>query len=239
MELFVINLRIYYSDIENAKEVLNVAEKFIFVMFSSTPHKMGRFIQLVTNNCYNHVSLCLDVKGVTLYSFARKYRKHPFYGGFVQESGERFVHNNRFAQIKLCAIPVSDVQYGAIRSIVETMENESDTYIYNHFNAAATMIRKKVKLDNAYTCVEFVAEILSDVDIFSSSEMNHVISVRDLEDILQQYQIYEGSFEQIAFQVSQAGDKFCAEQKIYDGMLKACWTNIRLFYSLLRNVIWY
>lgn len=211
-------------------------QKYIFIMFSSTPSKMGRFIRTITHNQYNHVSLCLDVGGVALYSFARKYRRHPFYGGFVKESSCRFIHRNRFAHIKFCAIPVTQLQYDSVKEYMLAMEKAADHYVYNHFSAIGTVVNKRIRIPNAYTCVEFNAKILRDLGIITKEQERRIVTVRDLEYLLQHYAIYEGSFEQIASVISDYGDKFANENSLYKGTWKAFCTNSRLLYSFLRSI---
>ena len=211
-------------------------QKYIFMMFSSTPSKMGRFIRTITKNRFNHVSLCLDIEGVTLYSFARKYRRHPFYGGFVKESSTRFIHNDRFAHIKLCAIPVTEEQYTLVKHYMRTMESAADLYIYNHLSAIGTIVNKRIRIENAYTCVEFNAKILREIGIISNVEERYVYSVRDLEILLSPYTIYEGSFEKMALIVNDVGDKFTDAEKVYVGSLKAFRANSKLLVSFLKSI---
>ena len=211
-------------------------QKYIFIMFSSTPSKMGRFIRTVTKNHYNHVSLCLDMDGVTLYSFARKYRRHPFYGGFVRESSSRFIHNNHFADIKLCAIPVTEEQHEAVKEYLRAMEGMADHFIYNHFSAISTVVNKRIRIENAYTCVEFSAEILADVGVLTTEQEQQVCLVSDLEYLLHPYAIYEGSFRRIAYSVCNVGDKFEKNKNVYKGTWQAFYTNSKLLYSLLRSM---
>lgn len=211
-------------------------QKYIFIMFSSTPSKMGRFVRMITHNRFNHVSLCLDVDGVSLYSFARKYRKHPFYGGFVRESRSRFIHNNRFANIKLCAIPVTQTQYQALKDYMRVMEDMADLFVYNHFSAIGTIVNKRIRIENAYTCVEFNAKILEDIGAITKEQERNIVSVQDLELVIQPYTIYEGSFEQIACIVCDRGDKFEKKNNIYKGTWKAFYTNSKLLYSFLRSM---
>ena len=212
-------------------------QRFLFIMFSSTPSKMGQFIRRITKNKYNHVSLCIDVEGVTLYSFARKYKRHPFYGGFVRESSLRFIHNNKFADIKLCAIPVSNLQYEIVKDLLQMMESNKEAYVYNHFSAIGTIVNKRVTVKNAYTCVEFITSVLSIAGIISVAKSQKICAIKDLENLLEGHAIYEGTFEQMAFQINNVGDKFAVNKKLYIGTFKAFYSNSKLLYSLLRSTI--
>ena len=79
---------------------------YIYVVFSSTPYKIGKTIRMLTGEKYNHVSISLDAELTQMYSFARRYYKTPFYGGFVKESLSRYQLNQNKATIKICKMGV-------------------------------------------------------------------------------------------------------------------------------------
>ena len=89
--------------------------KDIYIMFSSTPSKMGSFIRFMTGNKYNHVSLSFREDLGHLYSFARYYKNTPFVGGFVEESVLRyFLLGSETVRVKICKIPISDEKYSSL-----------------------------------------------------------------------------------------------------------------------------
>lgn len=214
-------------------------QKNIYVLFSSTPYKLGEFIRKVTNHEYNHVSICLDIEGVRLYSFARIFKRYPFYGGFVKESTARFNYKGKCAAVKLCSIPVNDEQYEAIKKYVLEMEQSQELYLYNHFSAVATVFKKRVEVKNAYTCVEFATIILNSINHLPQSNAQHFYSVSDLETILQQYVVYEGPFNDMALRINDDEDTFDKENKVYTGMYLTLTANARLVYFLMRHIMRY
>lgn len=170
-------------------------EKYIYVIFSSTPYKMSKFIRVFTRNFYNHVSISIDPNLEYFYSFARKNKKAPFYGGFTQESKLRFVNKNKYSVIKIAKIPVRKAQYEKVSEILDNMKENSDTYIYNTVSAFVSFFGKKVIIKNAYTCVEFVIHLLRNAGIITDIDLYKNYSIRMLEILLNDFISFEGEIE--------------------------------------------
>ena len=107
---------------------------YIYVVFSSTPYKIGKTIRALTKEQYNHVSIALDAELTQMYSFARRYYKTPFYGGFVKETLSRYQLNKNKATIHICKIPVTKQQYDKTRIRMRQMLRNSKRYLYNHIS---------------------------------------------------------------------------------------------------------
>lgn len=161
----------------------------IYVIFSSTPLKIGKFIRIITRNKYNHVSISLDPNFQTMYSFSRHYKCIPFYGGFVKESSLRYKNKNKFATIKVCEINVSEYKYNYIKSYLNQLEKNSYEYLYNVFSALFTPIKKRILIYKSYTCIEFVIDTLSKID--SSIDEGKFYTIHELEDYLKEHVVYE------------------------------------------------
>ena len=69
--------------------------KNLYLIFSSTDLKIGRMIRFVTQNQYNHCSVCLREDLSKFYSFSRIYRSNPLIGGFTVESPCRYTLSSR------------------------------------------------------------------------------------------------------------------------------------------------
>lgn len=210
-------------------------ERFIYVMFSSTPSKIGKIIRTLTKHPYNHVSLCLNADEMTLYSFARIYKNHPFYGGFVKESPSRFVMEDDCAHVKLCAIPVTEERYVQLTKVVTEMEQQAHQYTYNHLSIIGGIFKKKVQVKNAYTCVEFTTKLLTKSEVLPQMEQQKFYDIEMLENKLARYTVYEGPFEQLHVNWNDQGDTFEAHQRYYTGMYLAFSANAKLVYSFLRS----
>lgn len=167
-------------------------DDFVYVVFSATPYKMGRFIRRFTGGRYNHVSVSADRELTELYSFARRYRRAPFIGGFVRETSGRFSVDGKKTDIMVCAVPVSSAKKKALMKRLAEMKRERDRYIYNFFSAAAVPFRRKIRVKDAYTCVEFAVHMLSLVGY--SFHGKSYIGLDDLKAQLEKFKIYEGEF---------------------------------------------
>ena len=119
-------------------------QQYIYVVFSSTPYKIGKLIRRVTGGTYNHVSISLDESLTQMYSFSRRYYRTPFYGGFVHESRSRYHVNGDATRICLCAIPVTPQQYEDLYNMIQSMHRRSRVYIYNHLSALGAVIHKPI-----------------------------------------------------------------------------------------------
>lgn len=164
--------------------------RFIYIVFSATPYKMGKFIRKFTGETYNHVSIALDEKFTRMYGFARRYYHTPFYGGFVRESLSRYHVNGNATDVCVCRLPVTDAQYQTLEALLLQMEQNQAHYLYNHLSAVAAIFRRPVKRTDAYTCVEFCVQILKDLGI--DLNPNRYYTVGYLEQLLRPNVIYTG-----------------------------------------------
>jgi len=167
-----------------------MAQKYLYIVFSSTPNKMGRMIRSFTGCPYNHVSLALEESLCFMFSFARRYYRTPFYGGFVKESIDRYHIRGKTAAIRVCRLPVSEAQHKALDAHLTDMLERQDQYLYNHLSAFALPFRRRVNIRDAYICVDFVAELLRSAGIALDPQENY--SVGQLEQLLRPYLFYTG-----------------------------------------------
>lgn len=166
--------------------------KFIYVLFSATPYKIGSFIRHMLNNHYNHVSISFEEDLSEMYSFSRRHENTPFFAGIVHESFCRFERNGDFSDIKVCRIPVSDHQYEFLKKYVAKMVKQSEKYVYNYYSAAVTPLNYRIRIHNAYTCVEFVGDMLAKIG-FKNMKSGGFHSIPGLEQKCEPYIVYEGS----------------------------------------------
>lgn len=165
-------------------------EQYLYIVFSSTPYRIGKFIRKLTGEAYNHVSIALDEDLTRMYGFARRYYRTPFYGGFVHESLSRYHVNGVSADICICKLPVTQQQYQDLSRFLEGMYQNQKAYTYNHLSAAAAPIRRPVKVRDAYTCVEFCVQILHDLGVDLLPDKYYTVG--DVEKQLRPYAVYVG-----------------------------------------------
>lgn len=166
-------------------------DKHIYVVFSSTPYKIGKMIRAVTRERYNHASIALDENLTQMYSFARRYQCTPLYGGFVKESSARYCRKGIRASVKIYKLPVPEENYNAVLQRMETMCQAKEHYLYNHLSVLTTFFHKSIRLRDAYTCVEFCVEILHQLGV--DVKPGKYYAIKDLMMILEPYAFYAGS----------------------------------------------
>lgn len=162
----------------------------IYVVFSATPYFIGKAIRRITGEPYNHASIALDADLTQMYGFARRYYRTPLYGGFVRETRSRYHVNGKSTNICLCKLPVTEQQYETVKDQLLQMYERKDHYIYNHLSILGTLIRKPIKVSQAYTCIEFCVEILHSLGIPLDPQKYY--SVGDVEQLLRPYAVYTG-----------------------------------------------
>ncbi len=207
------------------------AQRHLYVVFSATPYRMGKFLRLVMRGTYNHVSISPFVDLSELYSFARYYRNTPFWGGFVKESSARYIHHDQTAAVRICAIPVSEEQYHLAEARLAAMKKQMSKYSYNLPSALCVPIHHRVQLHNSFTCVEFVTDFLLHCHV-GEIEENRFYTLPDLEKCLSPYTVYEGSFPDAA---ANTEDPFNRRQPFWTATRNTLSQNGRLFYRIVRK----
>ena len=165
-------------------------QNYLYIVFSSTPYKVGKMIRKVTRQKYNHVSIALDADLKQMYGFARRYYHTPLYGGFVRESTSRYHVWGKVTQIQLCRIPVSEKRYQALERRVADMYANKEKYLYNHLAAISSIFRRTIPIRDAYICVEFGVSMLHDAGM--DIDPKKFYSVDDLLELMRPYTIYSG-----------------------------------------------
>lgn len=161
-------------------------ERPVFVMIARTNTAMGGLVKHFTKGYYNHAAITFSEDLSRLYSFSRYYVNTPNVGGFVVENPARYLSEEEATPIKLYMLPADEKDYAKIRKKIDTFSKNRQKNIYNSFGAVAAAMGKEKKIKNAYTSVEFVAEIL---------EISGVQTVEELEKALEHYRVYTGTIQ--------------------------------------------
>lgn len=162
----------------------------VYIVFSSTPYKIGKLIRRFTGESYNHVSISLDKELTRMYSFARRFYRTPFYGGFVKESRARYHLKGIPSQIKICRLAVSDEDHAALTKRLQAMYERREQYLYNHLSVVTIPFQRLVLLKDAHVCTEFVAHQLQQLGL--PVDPKKYYSVGALERLLEDSVIYVG-----------------------------------------------
>ncbi len=167
-------------------------ERYLYVLFSATPYRMGRCIRFVTGEPYNHVSIATGEDLTSIYSFARRYYRTPFYGGFVAEDPCRYHHNGKTANIRLYRLPLTSLQWQKLQDMLEDMKEHADRYLYNHLSAMVAPLHLKIRVRKAFTCAEFTVNVLSGLGF--DFDPHRFYTIGDIAQRLSAYHIYTGDF---------------------------------------------
>lgn len=197
-------------------------QKYLYIVFSSTPYRVGKMIRKVTRQKFNHVSIALDADLKQMYGFARRYYRTPLYGGFVQESTSRYHVRGKITQIQLCRIPVTQERYEALENRVSDMYANQDRYLYNHLAAISSIFRRTVPVKDAYICVEFGVSMLHDAGM--DIDPKKFYSIADLMEIMRPYTIYSGPIPDAEF----IDENYYSEKPVRHPV----WTTVRSIFAL-------
>lgn len=167
-----------------------MAQAYMYVVFSSTPYKIGRLIRRFTGETYNHVSISLDETLSSMYSFARRYYHTPFYGGFVRESLSRHHLRGQTSTVMICKLPISRKQYCRLQRKLRNMYDHRDRYLYNHLSVLTLPFGRLVPVKDAYICSQFCAMLLNAAGY--PIDYRKYCSVGQLAEKLSAYTVYTG-----------------------------------------------
>lgn len=201
--------------------------KYIYIVFSATPYKMGSFIRHMLNNRYNHVALSFEEDLSEMYSFSRRHANTPFFGGIVHESFGRYEWNGDFSDIKVCRHAVSEKKYAFLRRYVQKMFAQSQNYVYNYYSAVGTLVNQRIRIRDAYTCVEFVGDLLAMAG-FQGFKVGDFHSLQVLEKHFEPYVTYEGSSRLYPGAQNWAGDEFRKKIPVSTGLAVSAFSFGRL-----------
>jgi hypothetical protein len=214
--------------------VISEQQNYLYIIFTSTHTGIGTVVKFITRNKYSHVSVSLDPRLEKMYSFTRFYENTPLIAGFSEESPLRYCSDSdEVTYVKICRIPISRETYDEISCYLERLARDSQEYLYNYFSLLLAPTGRRLYIPHAFTCLEFAVHLLSLFSISGISD-NRYYSIIDLENILNDYRIYEGDMAAIAYPQGWGND-FYPER--LEGKIKICTSSAkrvgRLIYRLL------
>lgn len=202
----------------------------LYIIFSSTPLKLGKLIRAVTHSKYNHISICTDEKLEHFYSFARYYKNAPLYGGFTEESALRY----QYCDLKIFKLSLTREQMERVKNHIAYLQASEKVYIYNTFSALAAMFHLKIYIPYAYTCVEFAADILIRYCNLHA-DLQKFYSINRLELILEQSHDVQVLPVQVLSGSSWGNDHFPEKHSLAYSIRKTCKNFAILFGRLASN----
>ena len=172
---------------------MKILPKQIYIVISQTGTLLSRVLKLTTKAEYNHVSISLSHDLNTMYSFGRLNAYNPFIGGFVRESPyygtfKRF----RNTEVIVLSITISDEQYKALKSKLNTMFLNKEQYHYNYLGLFLAGAHICYHQKDHYYCSEFVKEILTGHSVHGAEKLNSIIKPIDFLELPNTTKIYCG-----------------------------------------------
>lgn len=181
-------------------------EKYVYVVFSHTNTGIGKAIRKVTKNEYNHASISLDGNLRVMYSFARYHVNTPFIGGFVSERPLRYLADGNDIKVKVARVPVSASRYYYVLGTIDRYSRAKNLAQYNSLSALSSLAHHRTHIRDAYTCVEFAASMVG---------YDNICVIRDLETLLADYIIAEGSYRSIVGEFEPYDEDYFEREKTY------------------------
>lgn len=153
----------------NVYNVINVKKggiavsgtKNVYVVVSQSGTMPSRVLRKITGAPYNHVSVSLRADLKQMYSFGRRYKYYPFWGGFVQESPTSGTFS-RFpnTKAKILSVEVSDEQYEGIGGTINRMFQKRQKYHYDYLGVGLAYFKIRHQSEYSYYCSAFVKDLL-------------------------------------------------------------------------------
>lgn len=165
---------------------------YIYIVLSKTGTWLSRSIGAVTRSNYTHVSLSLDNKFDTMYTFGRKKPTNPFYAGLTIEDINNEIYQNPYCTCLIYKIPVSRKQLQLLKKELNSYLNSSSQYKYNFLGLFAVLFNIPVKRDKYYFCSQFVSTLLSRSTIWYSPKVPELTRPSDLIQISNGQILYKG-----------------------------------------------
>lgn len=165
----------------------------IYIIASQTGTLLSRLLKHVTGAKYNHVSISVDGRMETMYSFGRRHPYNPVWGGYVKESplSGTFARFDD-AQARIMSMSVTPEQYEGIRQYLEEMYKHQKTYHYNIIGLVLAGLKVPYRKKNYYYCSEFVREVLVKFGVIPSWQFGPIVQPQQLLDMPGGQVIYDG-----------------------------------------------
>lgn len=167
-------------------------KKNIYIMISSTPTRFGGILRRFGGISYNHASIGLDKRLNRLYSFARIQHNSLLLCGLVKETVPRFTLKKKDnVDVMIFKLPVTTKQYKDIEERIAFFYNNEE-YLYNLFSVLSYPITKGFATYKAFSCIEFVIDILGCTD-YKFDKPAYQYTPDDFVELFADYLLFDGN----------------------------------------------
>ena len=181
-------------------------DKAIYVIFTKPNTIVSKVIKFATSDPYTHVGISLDDPFKNFYSFSRKYTHIPIPAGFVQENWNNFNYqSNPNMPVCIMKVDVSEIQFEAVKSIIQNFELSSSAFNYNVVGLFLCKTNVTVQRSKHYFCSEFVHEVLVHSRILPKLKHSQHVSPHEIYELLSDKErILEGSLNNMLDKFSES-----------------------------------
>ena len=103
----------------------------LYIVLSRPRTMVAALVGIFTSDLYTHSSISLDSSITTMYTFSRKWRYYPFYGGFVSERfGGGLLKRFKELQGAVLSVNVTQAQYELAKQLILHMDENQKRYKY-------------------------------------------------------------------------------------------------------------
>ena len=105
-------------------------------------------------------------------------------------------------------------------------------YVYNYYSAVGTLVNQRIRIRDAYTCVEFVGDLLAMAG-FKGFKVGDFHSLQVLEKHFEPYVTYEGSSRLYPGAQNWTGDEFRKKIPVSTGLAVSAFIVFYLIYAII------
>ena len=165
----------------------------LYLVLTRTNTNLSKAIRFFTKRTYNHISLALDDRLDSLYSFGRRRPKNPFYAGFVREDIPKgFYHYFNDTACIIYELTVSDLQWHHLQSYLAPFITNPLHYKFNFIGLILCGLSIPFASKNTYFCSQFISEALEKSGIYSFGKDCRLIQPACFMDLPNAKVIYRG-----------------------------------------------
>ena len=172
-------------------------DRAVYIVLSQSGTWISKLLRRITHTEYNHSSLSFDEDLSSMYSFGRRYKYYPFWGGLIRETPTTGVFG-RFPNTKavVLKVRVSEMKYDVLKQCVTEMYKHKERYHYNYIGCFLNWFHKGFKRKKHLYCSEFIKELFVRYDVFDESLFPRVVRPYDFREIFADGEIYCGKLKE-------------------------------------------
>lgn len=170
----------------------------LYLMISHTGTGIGRIIRGISRYPYNHVAMTLDPSFKKWVSFARFNRNVALYGGYTEESAERYFAFGTDVPVKIFKLDITEEKYAQLSDLFAKAGTLDNDLIYNFFDILAAIFGLKVRIPGAYTCLGFCCAVIGE----------QFKNIQELETAFAPHMIHDGNLADLVADSGERVDRY-------------------------------